>query len=130
MTLRRLAILQWVGLLLGAVAWTAAHLLGIGITQWACNAAGDRWGISTPWWQGTLMVVAASVVLAAEACAALVFVRTRGTPFGDGPPEGEGRKPSRIHFFSAAALATNAILFMIIVLDGTANLTDIACRQS
>ena len=130
MTVQRLAVLQWVGLLLGAATWTLAHLAGIGITQWECNAVGEHWGLSNPWWQGTVAVVAASLVLAAEACAVTVFLRTRGLPFGDGPPEGESRTQSRIHFFSAAAMATNAILLMIIVLDGAANLADIACRQS
>jgi hypothetical protein len=130
MTVRRLAVLQWVGLLLGSVTWTLAHLTGIGVTQWECNAVGEHWGLSNPWTQGTLTVVSCSLVLAAGACAAVVFLRTRGTPFGDGPPEGEGRRESRIHFFSAAALATNAILLMIILLDGAANLADIACRQS
>jgi hypothetical protein len=130
MTVKRLAILQWVGLLLGAVTWTFAHLAGIGITQWECNAVGEHWGLSNPWWEGGVMVIAGSLVAAAEACAIAVFLRTRGTPFGDGPPEGEGRRESRIHFFSAAAVATNAILFMIIMLDGAANLADIACRQS
>jgi hypothetical protein len=130
MSVQRLAVLQWVGLLLGSLTWTLAHLTGIGITQWQCNAVGERGPLSNPVWQAAVMVVAGSLVLAAEACAVAVFVQTRGTPFGDGPPEGEGRRASRIHFFSAAAVATNAILFMIIVLDGAANLANIACRQS
>jgi hypothetical protein len=133
MTIRRLARLQWVGLLAGATAWTVAHLAGIGITQAECNAIGGRWGLSNPWWQGTVMVAAATLVVAAEVCAVVVFARTRGKDFGDGPPEPEEKddpKPGRLHFFSAAAMITNAILLMIILLDGTANLADIACRRS
>src|SRR5207302_1114892 len=87
MTVRRLAILQWVGLLLGAVTWTFAHLAGIGITQWECNAVGERWGVSNPWTEGGLSMLSLSLVAAAGACAGVVFLRTRGTPFGDGPPE-------------------------------------------
>ncbi len=134
MKLQRLAVLQWVGLLAGAITWTASHLAGIGITQAECNATGaTRWGLSNPAWQGTLMAVAATLVVIAEICAVIVFVRTRGFEFGDGPPE-EGlkgaRKPTRIHFFAAASVAANAIFLMIILLDGTANLVDVACRQS
>jgi hypothetical protein len=79
------------------------------------------------------MGVSAAFIVAAEICAVIVFWRTRGIEFGDGPPvegfEGE-RKPTRIHFFSSAAVAANAIFLMIVLLDGSANLFDIACRQS
>jgi hypothetical protein len=134
MRLQRLAVLQWVGLLLGAITWTTAHLAGIGITQAECNATGlTKWGLSNPAWQGTVMGVSAAFIVAAEICAVTVFWRTRGIEFGDGPPvegfEGE-RKPTRIHFFSAASVAANAIFLMIVLLDGFANLFDIACRQS
>jgi hypothetical protein len=133
MTLRRLATLQWVGVLGGAATWTVAHLAGIGITQAECNVAGDHWGLSNPWWQGTVMGIGATVVVLAEVCAFLVFMRTRGKEFGSGPmppDEKDDVKPGRLHFFAAAALVTNAIVLMIILLDGSANLVDIACRQS
>jgi hypothetical protein len=133
MSLRRLAILQWVGLLLGAVTWLLGHLAGIGVTQAECNAAGEHWGLSNPAWQGSVMGISATFIVVAGACALLVFMRTRGFEFGDGPPvegiEGEA-KPTRIHFFSAASLAANTIFLMIVLLDGTANLLDVACRQS
>lgn len=131
--MRRLAVLQWVALLAGAVTWFTAHLVSIGITQAECNAAGARWQLSNTAWEGTAIGISATLVLIAEVCAIVVFARTRGTEFGDGPPQagpGGERKPSRIHFFSAASIATNAIFLMIIVLSGTADLVDIACRQS
>jgi hypothetical protein len=130
--LQRLAVLQWVGLLAGALTWTAAHLAGIGIDQAECNAGSANWSISHDTWQAALSGISLALVLAAEACAILAFLGTRGAEFGSGPPE-EGwvgeRKPTRIHFFSTAAIAANAIFLMIIVLDGTANLVDVACRQ-
>jgi hypothetical protein len=134
MTLRRLAQLQWVGLLFGATVWATGHVAGIGITQAECNATGlTRWGLSNPAWQGTLMAISLTSIVFAGACAVVVFLRTRGLEFGDGPPvegpEGE-RKPTRIHFFSAASIAANGIFLMIVLLDGLANLLDVACRQS
>ena len=133
MSLRRLAVLQWIGLLAGGSTWTLAHLAGVGITQAECNVAGEGWSISNPWWQGTLMAVAASLVAVAGVCSVLVFMRTRGKDFGDGPAPPEEKdevKPGRIHFFAAAAIVTNVILLMIILLDGSANLANVACRQS
>lgn len=134
MKLERLAVLQWVGLLTGALAWTSVHLAGIGISQAECNATGQsRWHLSNPAWEGTVLGVAALCVVVAGICATIVFWRTRGFEFGDGPPE-EGfegeRKPTRIHFFSAAAVAANAIFLMIILLELAAEFGNVACRQS
>lgn len=134
MKIERLAVLQWVGLLVGAVAWTSVHLAGIGITQAECNATGQtRWHLSNPAWEGTVLGIAGLCVVIAGVCSVIVFFRTRGFEFGDGPPE-EGikgeRKPTRIHFFAAAAFASNAIFLMIILLEFAAQFGDIACRQS
>lgn len=132
MRLQRLAVLQWVGLLAGALVWTMSHLAGIGINQAECNAGSANWTIAHDWWQGTLSLVAILFICSAEVCAILAFRGTRGAEFGDGPPE-EGwagaRKPTRIHFFSAASIVANGIFLLIVVLDGTANLVDVACRQ-
>lgn len=132
MRLRRLAALQWIGLLAGAVTWTTAHLAGIGIDQAECNAGSANWSIVHDWWQATLSLVAIACILGAETCAILAFRGSRGAEFGDGPPT-EGwageRTPTRIHFFSTASIVANAIFLMIVVLDGTANLVDVVCRQ-
>jgi hypothetical protein len=133
MTLRRLSVLQWVGLLAGAAAWTGNHVAGVGITQAHCNVAGRSFGISIPVWQGALMGATAVVIVAAGACAAVVFLHTRGKEFGTGPTppdEKDDVKPGRLPFFAAAALITNLLLLMIVLLDGSANLANIACRQS
>lgn len=133
MSLRRLGILQWAGLLVGAATWTGQHVTGIGITQAECNVAGATFGISNPVWQGTLMGISAAVIVLALACAAVVFVQTRGKEFGTGPTppdEKDDVKPGRLHFFAAAALITNVLVLTIVLLDGSANLVNIACRQS
>jgi hypothetical protein len=133
MSLRRLGILQWAGLLVGAATWTGQHVTGIGITQAECNVAGASFGISNPVWQGALMGASATVIVLAMACAAIVFVHTRGKEFGTGPTPADEKddvKPGRLHFFAAAALITNLLMLMIVLLDGSANLVNIACRQS
>ena len=134
MRVERLAVLQWVGLLLGASTWTVAHLVGIGVTEAECNAAGaELWHLSNPSWQAPIMAVSAVLIAAAEVCAVMAFAGTRGLDFGDGPPEPSEkpeRRRTRIHFFSAAAMVANAIFLIIVLLDGAASLADIACRQS
>jgi hypothetical protein len=79
------------------------------------------------------MGASAALILLALVCAAIVFMHTRGKEFGTGPTppdEKDDVKPGRLHFFAAAALITNLLLLMIVLLDGSANLANIACRQS
>ena len=73
------------------------------------------------------MGVAGALVLAAEARAVAVFVPTRGR-VSDGRPKARAQGPHP--FFAAAAIAANAILLMIIVLDGSPRSCDVACRQA
>jgi hypothetical protein len=124
MTTRRLGALQWVGLLLGGAAWWGQHLVGVGIAHAECNPGGSVLGIDQVVWEGTLMAVAAALVLVAEAAAVTVLLRTTGTTYEDPPP------PGRIRFFAIAALVANVLFLVIILLDGTANLAEVACRQS
>ncbi|HEX6761615.1 MAG TPA: hypothetical protein VF094_02315 [Gaiellaceae bacterium] len=134
MKVERLAVLQWVGVLVGAIAWTLAHVAGIGVTYAECNAAGrSLWHLSNPAWQAPIMGVTAIVIVFAEICAIAAFRQTRGLDFGDGPPEPEEkpeRRRTRIHFFAAAAIMANLLFLMIVLLDGTANLADFACQRS
>ena len=123
MTLRRLEILQWTGLLLGALAFTFAHVVGYGITEAQCNAAGLRWGISNETWELAALGAAAAFVVVSELAAALVVARTRDESYEDPPP------PGRVRFFAIAAVAANLIFLVIILLDGFASIYNVACRQ-
>jgi hypothetical protein len=123
MTLRRLEILQWMGLLLGALAFTGAHVVGYGITEAQCNAAGLRWGISNDTWEVIALGVSAGFVLLSELAAALVVARTREVSYEDPPP------PGRVRFLAIAAVAANLIFLTIIVLDALGALLNVACRQ-
>jgi len=132
---RRLGVLQWVGLLLGAAVWVGQHIVGWGVTTAECGAGGAHWGLDNDVWQGTMMGVALGFVLLAELAALAVFRRTRGADFGDGPPEDDvrfhGALPyTRLHFFATASLVVNLLMALIIVLDGVASVADVTCRQS
>ena len=122
MTLRRLAVLQWLGLVLGAVVWFAQHVAGYGVTEASCDSAG--FSIDNDLWQTIVTVAAAALVLAAEAAAVAVLLRTRDTSYEAEPPE------SRIRFFAIAAAAANAIFLMIVLLDGLASIFNVTCRQA
>jgi hypothetical protein len=63
-----------------------------------------------------------------------VFLATRETNYGDGPP-GEGRwggavPYSRLHFFATAAMVANVLFFAVIFLDGLGSVFDSLCVQS
>ncbi|MBV8258469.1 MAG: hypothetical protein JO073_11695 [Actinobacteria bacterium] len=131
MSLRALSVLQWLGVLAGAGAWTAQHVVGFGIGEAKCSAGGLHWGITFHTWQLAAMASAALVVVLAEACAAVVFLRTRGANYGDGPLEevGEVRR-DRLHFFATTALVANVLFLAIPLLDGLGAVFSSICAQS
>ena len=123
MSLRRLEILQWVGLLMGALVWTGQHVVGYGVTEAECGAGGLHWGISNTVWQGALLGAAVAFVLAAELAALAVIAATRESSYESPPPSG------RVRFLAIAAATANVIFLVIIVLDGFASIFNVACRQ-
>jgi hypothetical protein len=122
MTLRRLAVLQWVGLVLGGAVWFGAHVAGWGITEASCDSA--NFDIDHDLWQSVALATALALVLAATAAAAAVVYGTREITYEDEPPL------SRMRFFAIAAVTANVIFLMIIVLDAVSSLLNIACRQA
>jgi hypothetical protein len=124
MTVRRLGVLQWVGLLAGGAVWWAQHLVGLGVTAAECDPGGVGRGIDNDVWQGALLAVGVLLVLAAGAAAATVLVRTRGTSYEDPPA------PGRIRFLAIAAVVANGLFLVIILLDGIASIAVATCRQA
>jgi hypothetical protein len=124
MTLRRLSVLQWFGLVGAALTWAAQHVVGFGIGQAECSAGGRHWGISNDVWQLALLACAGSLVVLAEVAAAVVFMRTRGVGDDDDPP------PGRLHFFAVAALVANVLFLSAMVLDTFGSVFGTLCRQA
>jgi hypothetical protein len=123
MSLRRLELLQWGGLLAGGLVWAAQHVVGYGITEAVCDPGGRPWGISHDVWQASLMAAAAVLILGAEAASVGVLLATRSSSYEDAPAQG------RIRFFAIAAMAANAIFLMIVLLDGVAAIVNVECRK-
>jgi hypothetical protein len=124
MTVKRLSMLQWAGLLAGAFAWAAAHVFGYGVTLAECNVGSGRWGIANDPVEAALLGVAAVCALAAGAASIVVLRETRSTSYEDDPPT------SRIRFFAIAAVVANVIFVVILLLDLVANLAAAVCRQA
>ena len=124
MSVRRLSILQWVGILAGGSVWWISYLAGTGASQAVCNPGSGRWGIPHDVVQGVITGVALLLIAGAEAAAFVVFRATRNVEEQDPPPHG------RIHFFASAALVSNVIFFMVILLAGIATIVDRTCHQS
>jgi hypothetical protein len=117
-------LLQWVGLLGGALVWTAQLVIGYGVTNARCAAGGQHFGVDLRTWELTLMGVAAALVLLAEAAAIAVFRSTRGHSHDDPPPAGRHR------FFASAAVAANVLFLAIVLMSGLGAIAHDACRQS
>jgi hypothetical protein len=124
MSIRRLSLLQWIGILLGGSVWWIAYLAGAGVSQASCNPGSARWGIPHDLVQGVITGVALLLIAAAELAAIVVYRATRDVGEQDAPPQG------RLHFFASAALVSNVIFFMVILLAGIATIVDRTCHQS
>jgi hypothetical protein len=133
-TLRRLSVVQWIGVVVAPLAWTAQHVVGYGVGEARCNVGGLSWGIGYDTWQLAILAVACLLVVVSEAAAVAVFVGTRETNYGDGPPGSgrwEGAVPySRLHFFATAAMVANVLFLTVILMDGLAAVFDSLCVQS
>ena len=134
MSLRRLGIVQWIGVVVAPLVWTAQHVVGYGVGQARCSVAGMRWGIGFDTWELAILAAAGLLVVISEAAAVTVFLATRETNYGDGPP-GDGRwggavPYSRLHFFATAAMVANVLFLAVIFLDGLGSVFDSLCVQS
>jgi hypothetical protein len=132
-TLRQLSVIQWIGVVVAPLAWTGQHVVGYGVGEARCGA-GSHWGIGYDTWQLAILAAAAVLILVSEAAAVTVFLATRATNYGDGPP-GDGRwggavPYSRLHFFATAAMVANVLFFVVIFLDGLGSVADSLCVQS
>ena len=121
---RKIEVLQWLGFFVAPAAWISQHLIGQGIGQVACSNANTTWALSNTEWQIVLCIVAGSLILLSLGAAIASFVMTRSASYEDPPSVG------RSQLVAIAAVTTNVLLLVIIVLDGTASLVNVACRGS
>lgn len=133
-SLRQLSVVQWIGVVVAPLAWTGQHVVGYGVGEARCNVGGLGWGIGYDTWQLAILAAAGLLVLLSEAAAVAVFLATRETNYGDGPP-GDGRwggavPYSRLHFFATAAMVANVLFLAAILMDGLAAVSDSLCVQS
>jgi hypothetical protein len=134
MSVRRLAIAQWIGVVVAPLAWALQHVVGYGIAQARCSVGGEHWGISNTVWELALLACVGLLVVISEAAAVAVFLATREANYGDVPP-GDGRwngalPQTRLHFFATAAMVANVLFLAIVLMDGLASALEKACVGS
>jgi hypothetical protein len=122
MTIRRLGILQWFGLLAGAVALAVGHTLAFGLTLARCNAGGAHWGLPNDTVEASILGVCALVAALAGAASCWVIARTRNTTYEGDPPLG------RIRFLAIAAAIAELFFFAVLMLDLFGNAFPPVCR--
>jgi hypothetical protein len=132
-TLRQLAFVQWIGVVVAPLAWTGQHIVGYGVGEARCRV-GASWGIAYDTWQVAILAVAAVLIVISEAAAVTVFLATREANYGDGPA-GEGRwggvvPYTRLHFFATAAMVANVLFFTVIFMDAFGAVFNPLCVQS
>jgi len=121
---RKLVVLQWMGVLVAPFAWFAQHAIGQAIGQARCSVANETWGLSNDLWQLGLMVGAGLLIVVSELAAVATYRATRAASYESPPPAG------RFQMFAIAAMATNLLFLVIVLLDGTTSILSTVCRQS
>jgi hypothetical protein len=121
---RRLELLQWFGLLAAPLAWTAQFVAGLAIAGAYCAPAGSRWGISVEAWQIVLAAAAGTVAVCAQLSALTLYRELRDVEDDAPGPRG------RLHFFSVASIAGNALFLALITLTAVGAVSHSGCRQS
>ena len=119
---RHVEFLQWFGLLGAGLVWTVQLVVGFGVAQAACSAAGRRWGIDLDTWEIALMVAAGVFVLLSEAAAVTVLLETRSVEYDGPPPWG------RRHFFAAGAAVGNVLFLGAVLLGGVGAVLHAGCQ--
>jgi hypothetical protein len=110
--------LQWIGLLAAPAAWTVQLVVGYGVTLAACDVPRD---ISLVTWQIALTVVLGAVAIAGQVAAYAAWRATR---------RGGSTAAGRIHFLADAALLSNTLFIVGILLAGITAAHFGECRQA
>jgi hypothetical protein len=121
--MRRLAVLQWIGLLGGAALWGFAHIVGYGVSEAECSPVGARWSLDFDRWQWLTNGIPALLVVGGLAASAVVVLGTNGVTYESPPPLG------RMRFFAIAALVANLLFLTMIVLYLVGTVANTPCRQ-
>ncbi len=119
---RGLNVFQWFGLLGAPAAWAIHLVTGYFLAEAHCERA--HWATGWSPSETVLTLAAGAVAVAAEAAAAIVFLRLRQI-HEDAPGP-----PGRQRFFAVAGLVGNILFLVAILLSGITVVATQACRQA
>jgi hypothetical protein len=114
----------WYGLLAAPLAWTVQLVVGYGATIARCAGTSASRSFPLATWEIAVTAAAAAVALTGQAAALLVLRATRGRHETDPPPDG------RVRFLVLAALLSNTLFLVVILLGGITAAGLEPCRQA
>jgi hypothetical protein len=114
-------LLLFYGLLTAPLTWAGQLIVGYGIGEADCSAAGARWGIDSRLWELALTAAAAAAALSGIAVAGWMLVEQRRQG-------GDGR--GRIEFMASGGVLVSAVFLILILLGGIGSLSISHCHQA
>jgi hypothetical protein len=114
---------MWVGLFAAPIGWATSHVIGWGVGEANCEAAGRQWGISFVAWEWALLVVAAGLAVLGVAASMATYRAIRGTEKDDPPPDG------RTWVLSISGMVVSSLLLVAILLTHIGALLLSGCHQ-
>jgi hypothetical protein len=122
-SLRRLELLQWFGLLAAPLAWATQLVIGFYLSDGSCSRGGSDWGIDVDTWQIALAVAAGIVAVCGQAAAATLYRQVEDVEDDAPGPLG------RLRFFAVASLVGNVLFMGVITLTVVGVLAHTGCVQ-
>jgi hypothetical protein len=110
------------GLLAAPLAWAAQLVIGYGVGEADCSAAGMRWGLDSTTWELVLVVVTGIVALSGLVVAAGFELELRRGQAAD--------ERGRLAFMAAGGVFVSAVFIALIVLGGVGSLYVESCHQA
>lgn len=111
----------WLAVLGAPVVFTLQFVLGFGISQWQCNAAGQTNSIPVDTWTAIATVLSGLVALAGIVAGVSVMAETKAA---EHPPL------ERHHFMAVCSLTFSGLILAVILLGGLGVLNLTNCVQS
>jgi hypothetical protein len=109
----------WFGLLGAPLAWMGQLIVGYGVEEAACSAAGAHWNLATTTWEAVVFAVAAG--MAAASVAAALWICRATEPAQD--PHG------RIGFMACGGVAVGVLFLLLVLMTGSGVLSLDPCTR-
>jgi hypothetical protein len=113
------AFVLWFGLVGAPLAWTVQLIVGYGVEEADCSAAGARWNLDTSTWEAVVFSVAAAIAAASVVAALWSWRRA----------EHGGDARGRVAFMAHGGVLVGVLFLLLVLMTGSGVLSLNPCTR-